>query len=253
MKLKYKNILLAGLSLMLGTALCGQQAASADYISEEDFYAEDLASAPKISDPFERVNRVTFQFNDFFYTKVVKPVSETYQKVTPDPVEEGAINFFNNLRFPVRLAGNLLQARWDGALVETKRFAVNTTVGFFGVGRPADDVEGLARIPAEDIGQAFAVWGIGEGPYLVLPFLGPSNARDLGGFVADRMVNPFDQPFSAVDHWGWETRLGIAATEFVVRTPYILERYIQMRESAIDPYSSVKNGYTQFRRAEIKK
>lgn len=222
-----------------------------DYLSEEDLYGEELNGGTDASDPLESLNRYTFKLNDFLLLKLVKPLADGYQTVTPDPVEKGATNFFNNLKFPVRLVANLLQGRLDGARVETGRFAINSTVGVLGVLRPADSIEGYKPIPAEDIGQALGSWGISEGPYLVLPLLGPSNLRDLGGRLGDRAVNPIDQPFSVMDDWDWEWQVGVNVTEFTVSSPSIVERYQRLKGSAIDPYISVKNTYTQFRRAAV--
>lgn len=221
------------------------------YLSEKALYEEDLDGGIEVSDPLETVNRYTFKFNDLVYLNLVQPLAEGYQAITPDPVEKGAVNFFDNLKYPVRLVGNLLQGRVDGAWVETGRFAINTTVGMAGVLTPADGIKGFAPIPKEDIGQALGSWGLGEGPYLVLPLLGPSNLRDLGGRIGDRSVNPLKEPFSLIDDWNWEWRSALTATEFTVRSPSLIERYKRMKGSAIDPYSSLKNGYTQFRRAAI--
>lgn len=222
-----------------------------DFLSEEDFYDEALKSGSEISDPLEFVNRYTFEFNDFLYLNLLEPLADGYQAVTPDPVEKGASNFFRNLKYPVRLAGNLLQGRLEGAWVETGRFAINSTAGVLGVFTPADKMSGFAPIPKEDIGQALGSWGIGEGPYLVLPLLGPSNLRDLGGYLGDRAVNPLDEPFSLIDDWNWEWRLALSGTEFIVASPSLIERYKRLKGSAIDPYGSLKNGYTQYRRAAI--
>ena len=212
-----------------------------------------MGSAIHVSDPLEGINRYTVAFNDWVYMKLLKPLVNVYQDFTPDPVEKAAINFFVNLKYPIRLAGNLLQGRWEGAWVETGRFAINSTVGIFGLFTPADKVDGFAPIPKEDIGQALGSWGIGEGPYLVLPLLGPSNLRDLGGMVGDRSVNPLDEPFSLIDDWNWEWRsAAISGTDFTANSPGILELYLRMKGSAIDPYSSMKQGYTQFRRAAVK-
>jgi len=222
------------------------------YLSEEELYNEALADPVGVSDPFESVNRVTFQINDFFYLKVLRPVAAGYRMVTPDPVERGAVHFFQNLKYPVRLVGNLLQARWKGAWVETGRFAVNTTVGIAGIMRPADSIQGLEPIPSEDIGQAMGAWGIGEGPFLILPLLGPSNLRDFGGYIGDRAVNPLQEPFSMIDHWSWDSRLWLSGTEVITMSPLIVKRYMELKDQAIDPYSSLKNGYTQLRRAAVK-
>lgn len=222
-----------------------------EFLSEDDLFEEDLGESVEVSDPLESVNRVIFKFNDFVYTKIADPIANTYQYVTPDTVEQGASNFFHNLKFPVRFVGNALQGKGNEALVETGRFAVNTTVGLLGVLDLASDVDGLEKPPNEDIGQALAVWGIGEGPYLVLPFLGPSNLRDLGGYVGDRAVNPLQEPFTVVDDWEW--RLAYSVGDTVTSLPEILDLYQQMKGSAIDPYSSLKNGFTQYRRSEVAK
>ena len=228
----------------------GMLQAEDEFLTEEDLYGDDISSGPVISDPLEPVNRSIFKFNDFALLKIVQPVADGYEAVTPDPVEEGASNFFYNLKYPVRLAGNLLQGRLKGAGVETGRFVINTgfSLGFM---TPADDIEMLQPIASEDVGQALGSWGIAEGPYLVLPFFGPSNLRDLGGLIGDRAVNPMQEPFSLIDDWNWEWRLALAATEYTVDSPSIVDRYLQLKGSAIDPYSSLKNGYTQFRRAAI--
>jgi len=221
------------------------------YISEEDFYSEDLIQTVDVSDPLEPLNRLTFKFNDVVYMWVLKPVAKGYTTVAPAPVRKGLGNFLENLKYPVRLTGNLLQGRLNGAFVETGRFAVNTTVGIAGIMRPADSIECLAPIPPEDVGQAFGAWGVGEGPYLILPVLGPSNLRDLGGYLGDRVVNPLQVPYSLIDHWSWEHRLAGAAVELTVASPAIVKRYSDLKGQAFDPYSSMKNGYTQLRRGQI--
>ncbi|MGB0408918.1 MAG: MlaA family lipoprotein [Opitutales bacterium] len=224
--------------------------AEADFLSEEDFYEEEVAESAPVSDPFESINRYTFQFNDFVYLNLLQPLANGYQAITPDPVEESVNDFFDNLKYPVRLVGNLLQGRLKGAWVETGRFVINTgsSLGFM---TPADGIEMFQAIPSEDIGQALGSWGMGEGPYLVLPLLGPSNLRDIGGYVGDRAVNPLQEPFSLIDDWAWEVRLGIGLTELTTASPALLDRYLQLKGAAIDPYSALRNGYTQYRRAAI--
>lgn len=246
-KFKHKAFILA----VAGLAVVGFLNAEEAYLSEDEFYYEDVAAGIEVSDPFEGLNRGTFAFNDFLYRNVMDPIATAYTTVTPDPVEVAANNFFDNLRYPVRLAGNLLQGRLQGAWVETGRFAINSTAGIAGIMSPADNIEGFAPIQPEDIGQALGSWGIGEGPYLVLPLLGPSNVRDFGGLIADRSVNPLKEPFSVISDWGWEWELALDATDFITSSPKALERYRQLKGQAIDPYSSLKDGYTQFRRNAV--
>jgi len=220
-----------------------------DFLTEEELYGEIDEEPTVVCDPLESVNRLTFKFNDFIYMNVVKHLAKGYQQVTPDPVERGASNFFKNLGYPVRLGGNLLQGRMQGAWLETERFAVNTTLGVVGVFPAADRFESLQPLPSEDMGQAFGSWGIGEGPYLVLPLLGPSNVRDLFGFLGDRAINPLKKPYSVISDSEVQTAFGV--TEFVVKSPTLMRIYTQMKGGALDPYSSMKNGYSQKRRSMI--
>jgi phospholipid-binding lipoprotein MlaA len=247
--LNYKT---ATLLLFLGALTSGSTLfAQSDFLSEEELYGEEVSNGEGISDPLESINRFTFAFNDFVYLNVVDPVAAGYTAITPDPIEEGASNFFRNLNYPIRLAGNLLQGRLKGAWVETGRFAINTTVGIAGIFTPADSVAGFEPIASEDVGQALGAWGVGEGPYLILPLLGPSSLRDLGGLIGDRAVNPLKEPFSLIDDWDWEWRAALFGSEFIAASPTLIERYKELKGSAIDPYGSLKNGYTQFRRAAI--
>jgi phospholipid-binding lipoprotein MlaA len=248
--LKFKSPLVwtSFIGLLTVTTLTAQDS---NLTEDEEFFNEEVDESAGVYDPFESVNRFTFKFNDFVFSNSIQPLVNVYSAITPDPVEEGASNFFHNLRYPVRLASNLLQCRFKGAWVETGRFAINSTVGIVGILTPADDYEGFAPIKSEDVGQVFGAWGIGEGPYLVLPFLGPSNLRDLAGFFGDRAVNPLKEPFSAVDDWKWEWQLALSGTEYIARSPQIIDRYKQLKGSSIDPYSSLKNGYAQNRRGAV--
>lgn len=222
-----------------------------DFLSEEDFFEEEISATVEVSDPLEPVNRFFYGFNDFVYLNVLGPIADGYQFITPDPVEKAAGNFFRNIRYPIRLVGNLLQGRLKGARIETERFIINSTVGIGGLFSPADRVEDLARIPPEEVGQAFGAWGIPEGPYLVLPILGPSNLRDTVGMVFDFAAHPTSEPYSLIDDWNWEWRTAWSGSEIIVGAPSLMEAYRQMKGNSIDPYSSLKNAHTQRRRAKI--
>lgn len=239
------------LSVFLGLSYSFNVSAQETFLSEEDFYEQDVDQFSHISDPFESVNRFTFQFNDFVYRNILQPLADRYKAVTPDSIEEGASNFFLNLNYPVRLSSNLIQGRLREMWVETARFAINSTIGFGGLASPADNIEGLSPIKTEDLGQAFGAIGIGEGPYLVIPLLGPSNLRDLGGLIGNRAVNPVKEPFSLIDKWDWEHRLSLSGLDFINSSSGFLKQYNQLKGGAIDPYSSLKNGYTQYRRVAI--
>ena len=132
-----------------------------------------------------------------------------------------------------------------------RSLAINSTIGLGGLASPADNIKGLPPIKAEDLGQAIGAIGIGEGPYLVIPLLGPSNLRDLGGLIGNYAVNPFKQPFCIIDKWDWEYRLFVSGLDFINSSSGFLQQYNQLKRGAIDHYSSLKNGYTQYRRAKI--
>jgi phospholipid-binding lipoprotein MlaA len=124
-----------------------------------------------------------YEFNDWFDYYVGKPVAKGYRAVLPTPVRRSFSNFFNNLREPIVIVNDLLQAKFAQAASDTGRFVTNTLVGILGLFDPASHI-GMPRHD-EDFGQTFGLWGVGDGPYLVLPFLGPRNLRDTVGWVGD--------------------------------------------------------------------
>ena len=249
MKRQKFKLLVLSIFLCLGT--CDTVIAHETFISEEDFYDQDIDQLNHISDPFEGVNRFTFRINDIIYSKLVQPLADAYRLFTPDLIEECASNFFYNINYPVRLVSNLIQGRFSGMWVETARFTINSTIGIAGIACPADKIDGFSSVKAEDLGQAFGALGLNEGPYFVLPLLGPSNLRDLGGLITGRVINPVKEPSSLINHWAWECRLSITSFDFVNNSSAFLQQYNQLKDGAIDPYSSVKNAYTQYRRAAI--
>ncbi|MGJ3242251.1 MAG: MlaA family lipoprotein [Opitutales bacterium] len=211
-------------------------------IPEDILYGPEEETAP-VSDPLEGFNRSVFRFNDLLYRNVLDPVADGYDWLMPDPAQTGVSNFFYNIRTPVRLVGSVLQGKLGRGGREVGSFVINTTVGLFGFLRPSEEIFGT--IPAEDIGQTLAVWGIGEGPYLVLPLLGPSNLRDAVGFTGDIYLNP------AREHSEWEYEAAAFGLDFVNTLPGLTERYEALQDSAVAPYISLRNAYLQNRRQEV--
>lgn len=147
-----------------------------------------------VEDPLEPFNRNVYRFNAHFDRWVFLPVVRGYRFVMPDFAEKGVSNFFDNLREIRNFANNALQGKGKDTLVTGGRFLVNTTIGIAGLFDPATKMGLLRR--EEDFGQTLGVWGVGAGPYLVLPLLGPSGLRDAGGlaldFAADYAIDPLD-------------------------------------------------------------
>ena len=134
-----------------------------------------LISADEVNDPFEEINRKTYEFNESLDTNIVKPVAEVYSNFPPK-VKKGVTNFFNNLEEVDTFINQLLQGKPKESINDLSRFVINTTIGIGGIFDVASKM-GLQR-HEEDFGQTLAVWGVGEGPYIMLPFLGPSTLRD---------------------------------------------------------------------------
>lgn len=220
-------------------------AASSDLAVDE---LDDYGSASQVADPLEGMNRATFKLNDGLYTFLLRPVSKGYQLITPDPMEKGLDNFFDNVKFPVRFVNCSLQGKFGRAGKEVQKFGVNTIAGFGGFIRQSDKIPALATVPTEDTGQTLANWGLGHGPYLIIPVLGPSSLRDGVGLAGDYALNPVNWGFflkgSAKD-WAW-----IPSTVNTVRSlPGQLSTYDEARANAVDPYLAVRSIYIQNRDA----
>jgi phospholipid-binding lipoprotein MlaA len=147
------------------------------------------AQAATEDDPWESVNRPIYQFNDFVDTYALKPIAQGYEFVTPQFVEDGIHNMFRNVGDVTNLANNILQAKPAAAGIDTARILLNTTLGiagFFDVGTKM----GLQRSD-EDFGQTLGYWGVGSGPYVMLPLLGPSTLRDAPSKFVDSYTGPY--------------------------------------------------------------
>ena len=142
-------------------------------------------------DPLEPMNRAIFEFNEIVDDNVLKPIAKGYKYVTPDPVEVGISNFFSNLGEIGTITNDLLQLKFAQAGRDTMRFFLNSTLGIFGIFDVATPL-GLSK-NKEDFGQTLGFWGVPDGPYLVLPFLGPSSFRDGPSMIVDYELSPVEQ------------------------------------------------------------
>lgn len=208
-----------------------------------------LASAEDVYDPLEPVNRVIFDFNTAVDDVILEPVARGYAEVVPPPVQDGVTNFLRNLRTPVIFANEVLQGDWDGAENAAARFFINSLVGLGGFVDIAS-YNGY-EFEDEDFGQTLALWGVGEGPYLVLPLLGPSNFRDTVGSVVDSSADPFNIIANQAEDgiWFLVGRGVLSAIDARARNLDVVE---DIRENSLDYYASVRSIYQQFRDAQIR-
>ncbi|WP_158044160.1 MlaA family lipoprotein [Skermanella pratensis] len=206
-----------------------------------------LAAYQEANDPLEGFNRAIFGFNEGTDILLIRPVADIYRGILPNPVRNGIRNFLRNLRSPLTIANELLQGDWNGAEVATKRFLVNTTVGIGGLMDVAAD-HGL-EYQAEDFGQTLAVWGVPEGPYLVLPLLGPSNFRDTTGIAAEAFGDPVNLWAANTDRDG--IPIGRAIAGGIDTRSRLIEPIDDLRRNSLDYYASLRSLYRQNRINEI--
>ena len=194
----------------------------------------------EVNDPFEEINRKTYAFNEKLDEILVKPIAETYSKAPPK-IKNGVTNFFNNLEEVDTFINQLLQGKPKKSLNDLTRFIINTTIGIGGFIDVASKM-GLQR-HEEDFGQTLAVWGVSEGPYIMLPFLGPSTLRD----TVSRPVSSF----LSVSFHMTETDVNIALKS--IDALETRERLLDV-ESLLsgDKYSFVKDAYIQSIMYEVK-
>lgn len=195
-------------------------------------------------DPWVGLNEKTFWFNyDLLDHYALKPAATVWHETVPDLVSQSLGHAFYNLEGPQRLLNNLLQGRLEGAGRETARFMLNSTVGIAGLLDVASRV-GVKESYA-DAGQTLGTYGVGPGPYLVLPFLPPLTVRDAIGYAFDSMLDPvsYFAPFAA--------NFGRSAVKTINERAANLKLYQDVEDSSLDLYAAVRNGYLQRRRQSI--
>ncbi|HMO19115.1 MAG TPA: VacJ family lipoprotein [Oligoflexia bacterium] len=219
-----------------------------DAIAESESLDEiETAVINDISDPFEDVNRKIFWFNDKLDIYAIEPISHVYHDALPEKVRTAVSNFFQNLRYPIFLVSDIFQFKLEQAGNHTARFAINSTIGVVGLFDFASDW-GFERHD-EDFGTTLAYYGVSNGPYLVLPILGPSSLRDAFGQVVNISLDPiwhiFDLDISP------RIANSIVPTLAGVRILNIRESSLEvidaLKPSSLDFYSMVRASYHKSR------
>jgi len=196
---------------------------------------------PDEYDPWERWNEPVFEFNRRLDKYVLKPVAKGYNFVVPDEIQIMISNGFDNISFVPRLVNSLLQGKLKGAGRELSRFLINSTAGVGGLFDPAKDVFGILK-SREDFGQTLGVWGVGSGPYVIVPFLEPLTVRDGVGKAVDSAMDPLAYFLPLI----WD-RLAMKVGDIVNERSLNLDLFQGFEESVIDMYSAVRHAYLQRR------
>lgn len=230
----------------------GQTAEQQELAANQDAKAQNdimpAAGTDQISDPLEGTNRAIFKFNNGVDHVVIHPIAKGYRTIVPQPARTGIRNFLRNLKSPTTFVNQLLQGDIGGAGDVLARAVINSTIGIAGLIDVADKV----GIPyeAEDFGQTMAVWGIGHGPYIVVPILGPSSLRDYAGYFADSYADPLRWYLFNVDEEGWYyAKVGMDYLDLRESLVDVLE---DLEKSSIDYYASVRSVYYQRREALVR-
>ncbi len=226
-------------------------ATGGEFLNDEpDFLKEEAEEEKKeeiisIADPLYYWNKGMFHFNDKLYFWFLKPVATAYRAAIPRMVRTGVQNFFHNLEMPVRFLNCLLQGKFEAAGDEFAGFIVNSTEGILGFDNPAINYPELMN-GNEDLGQTFGTYGIGNGFYIVWPFLGPSTLRDTFGMAGDRFLKPvsYIQPV--------EISLGITGCRIINETSFRIGDYEAFKKAALEPYEGMRNAYIQNRQKKIR-
>jgi phospholipid-binding lipoprotein MlaA len=201
------------------------------------------AAAPSRVDPLEPMNRALFEVNDVAEKVVIKPVVTVYQAVLPQFVRTGIANVFGNIDDLFSAVNGLLQGKLDKAGNDLGRVMVNSTFGLGGLIDVASDA-GIER-GNEDFGQTFGYWGLGQGPYLFIPFFGPTTVRDGTGFLVRIAAGPVgfipDVP----------VRNSLYGVGYVDLQSHASEAKSVAETAALDRYRFIRNGYLQKRRYDV--
>jgi phospholipid-binding lipoprotein MlaA len=234
------SVLAAGLLSLVVMAGCATPPPADD--------PDAVAEFKQTNDPLEPMNRAIFDFNMAVDRAVIKPVAEAYRDHVPEYGRDRVRDMVRNLRAPLTFANDVLQGEPDRAMQTLMRFTFNTGFGAFGL----FDLAGAGGIPyhEEDLGQTFAVWGVGEGPYLVLPILGPSNPRDTAGMAVEWVADPIDYGFSRAGA-SWAS-YGRGALSGIDKREANLDTLDEIERTSVDFYSALRSLYRQHREAEIK-
>jgi len=204
---------------------------------------EAMAAFIATADPYEPLNRGIFEFNLALDKAILRPIAYVYKEAVPGTIRNYVRNFMDNLRTPVILANDLLQGEFSRAGDTLVRFVMNSSFGIGGI----VDFAGAVGINGhnEDFGQTMAVWGVGSGPYMMLPFLGPSNPRHAVGHLVDFLFDPFT--YYGETEWG----IGRLAMRAVDNRAVRYNTIDELERTSLDFYAAVRSLHRQLRNDEI--
>jgi len=241
-------ILISIMALTLNATLVDEKQNNQQQDKIVSGFDDEFEETEEMFDPLSGYNKVMTNFNDGFFIHVLSPTSEVYANVVHDNIRTGISNVFDNLFFPVRFINNVLQFKLANASEELGRFVINSTFGLLGIMDVAKKFE--LEPHKEDFGQTLGFYGVGSGFHIVVPFLGPSNLRDLVAITADSFANPLSKlaayepyqiPHTTLEEFGYRS--------FNLLNDYSFHptQYQDLKKNAVDLYPFLRDVYEQRR------
>jgi len=194
-------------------------------------------------DPLEELNRPIFEFNQNLDQNLIEPIAISYRDNTPEEIKKGVSNFFSNLGEVSTLANQILQFKAEDSFITLSRFLINTTVGLAGIFDPASEL-GLVK-KDEDFGQTLGFWGVPEGPYFVIPILGPSTLRDTAGLYVDMTSD-----VNLINNLNTNGEIAATSLKTVDKRVELLPA-TDLISRSFDPYTTMRSSYLQKRRNDV--
>jgi len=194
-------------------------------------------------DPLEELNRPIFDFNQSLDQNLIEPIAISYRDNTPEEIKKGVSNFFSNLGEVSTLANQILQFKAEDSFITLSRFLINTTIGMAGIFDPASEL-GLVK-KDEDFGQTLGFWGVPEGPYFVIPILGPSTLRDTAGLYVDMTSD-----VNLINNLNTNGEIAATSLKTVDKRVELLPA-TDLISRSVDPYTTMRSSYLQKRRNDV--
>ncbi len=239
---------------LLTPNLVYSQDISSDLENDDEFETYEIGGEQEIRDPWEKMNRKIYNFNDTLDRYILEHVAKFYRKNVPRPARQSIRNFLNNASLPISALNSLLQGKVDNTLATFSNFLINTTIGLGGL----FDVAGEKGIlyNKEDFGQTLGRYGSDYGIYLVIPIAGPSSTRDFTGWITDKTIGT--AAFNQVEIGDSEQvkliyRISLTVFDGIDTRESLIDTIDDIRRESFDPYATVRSAYLQKRANEIKK
>jgi phospholipid-binding lipoprotein MlaA len=225
---------------------------NADFEKEFAKFESEISKG-SIHDPFENFNRKVYKFNDTIDRYFLEHIARGYRKSVPRPARTSIRNFLDNLTLPVSALNSFAQGKVDNGLATISSFLINSTLGVGGFFEVAK-IKGI-DYEREDFGQTLGYWGASSSNFLMLPFFGPSNARDLGGFIFDRSLDPIGFDILNIsgnsDFLVGKYRVANTGIKIIDNREELLDIFDGIRKDSFDPYATIRSAYLQRRLAQI--